>query len=170
MPVDLTLTINIAEDLRRRLGPAILSDAIVKGMNRVVFGVVRRAKENLSGRFLNVGLGRLRASITKDVRVEGTDIVGRVGTNVWYGKLHEFGGTFTYSRTIGGSFRRTRAGALRFTKRGDPRVVAQVIPTTKRITVTLPSRPWLRTAALETRPEVLAAFQLEIRKALGGNA
>ena len=48
--------------------------------------------QKLTGQVLNVRTGRLRRSITQRVETEaGGKIVGLVGTNVKYGRVHEFG-------------------------------------------------------------------------------
>jgi phage gpG-like protein len=48
--------------------------------------------QKLTGQVLNVRTGRLRRSITQRVEVEaGGKIVGLVGTNVSYGRVHELG-------------------------------------------------------------------------------
>jgi len=49
--------------------------------------------KKLSGQVLHVRTDRLRGSITKDVDIEGHDVVGRVGTNVEYARIHELGGS-----------------------------------------------------------------------------
>lgn len=48
------------------------------------------AVENLSGIYLNVDTGRLRSSVTTVV-ADGGNVV-MVGTNVFYGKVHELAG------------------------------------------------------------------------------
>lgn len=67
--------------------PQFLRESMSKSMNRVL----RRATLNLTGRVLNVDTGRLRQSLQTSVSVDGTE--GRIGTNVEYARIHEFGGT-----------------------------------------------------------------------------
>jgi len=49
-------------------------------------------KYKLSGQRLKVRTGRLRTSIEKEVSGKGLDIVGRVGSNLKYARIHELGG------------------------------------------------------------------------------
>jgi hypothetical protein len=49
----------------------------------------------------------LRSSIASKVQIEGDSIVGIVGTNISYGKVHEYG--FNGIQTVGTYVRRTRA-------------------------------------------------------------
>ena len=71
--------------------------------------------------------GRLRASITHSVRRGGGSVMGRLGTNVIYGRIHE----------LGGVIRPVKASALRF------RVGGRWV-TVRRVTI--PARPYLRPA------------------------
>jgi phage gpG-like protein len=58
----------------------------------------RFAKQLVSGPVLHVRTNRLRSSITSSVEVEGHDLVGRLGTDVVYAAIHEFGGTIPAHR------------------------------------------------------------------------
>ena len=59
---------------------------------RAAMDIVAHAQRNkLTGQVLNVKTGRLRGSVTQKVEVSPTRITAKVGTNVFYGKLHEFG-------------------------------------------------------------------------------
>ena len=155
MPLDFTLTIEIPESLRRRLEPAVLQGAVVKGMQKAVLSVVRRAKLNLSGRFLRVGHGRLRSSVTSTVLIAGNEIVGQVGTNVFYGRIHEEG--VPHSWVI-----RPRTRPRLAFRVGGKWITAMAVthPPLRR-------RPWLRTAALESQAEIRAQFQAEVTQAIG---
>jgi phage gpG-like protein len=155
MALDLIFTIDIPESLRRRLEPRVLQGAIVKGMQRAVLSVVRRAKLNLTGRFLRVQRGRLRSSVTSTVLIAGDEIIGQVGTNVFYGRIHEEG--VPHPWTI-----RPRTAKRLAWRAGGKWVTAMEVthPPLRR-------RPWLRTAALESQGEVRAFFQAEVNRALG---
>ena len=48
-------------------------------------------KDKLTGQVLHVRTGTLRRSINMRVEESHTSVLGMVGTNVWYGKVHEFG-------------------------------------------------------------------------------
>lgn len=67
-------------------------EAVRKTMGRLVLELMVKVKrDKLSGQALNVRTGRLRRSITQRIEVHGTTIEGVVGTNVEYGKFHEYG-------------------------------------------------------------------------------
>jgi len=58
--------------------------------------------QKLSGQVLKRRTGNLASSINVGGPMTATDffatpaeIIGRVGTKVWYGKVHEYGGSFT---------------------------------------------------------------------------
>jgi len=92
------------------------------------------AKKRTSGPVLKVRSGLLRSSITHEVKQEGNDLVGRLGSDRVYAAIHELGGTISPRLVVP---RRRRA--LRFMIGG--RVVfAQFanIPA-----VTIPPRPYL---------------------------
>ena len=50
-------------------------------------------KKKLSGQVLKVRTNRLRSSIQTEVTQQKDMTVGKVGTNVKYGRIHELGGT-----------------------------------------------------------------------------
>lgn len=68
-------------------------ESIRKEIARLTIEAQSDVKRKLSGEVLNVRTGRLRRSITQTVRVERDAIVGRVGTNVEYGRAWEQGFT-----------------------------------------------------------------------------
>lgn len=75
----------------RKLGDEakeVLSNAL-KIVTLELSGYVKEKK--LSGNVLKVRTGRLRNSITPEVRSVLGVLQGRVGTNVFYGKIHELG-------------------------------------------------------------------------------
>lgn len=71
-----------------------LIDKLGSGMARAALIVERQAKINVSkpaGQHPRVDTGRLRASITSQIKKEADKIVGGVGTNVEYASDLEFG-------------------------------------------------------------------------------
>lgn len=74
-----------------------VNEAIERGMRRAVLVGERQVKLETP-----VDTGRLRASVTNDVRREGRDILGVLGSNVEYAPAMEFG-TGTRSDGVGGS-------------------------------------------------------------------
>lgn len=69
---------------------------MAKTVHDIMLIVERSAKRHLTGgNPLKVDTGRLRASVTSSTALLGDyGIIGTVGTNVFYGKIHEYGGTF----------------------------------------------------------------------------
>jgi hypothetical protein len=69
-------------------------DPMVKATRESALMVTRNAKSNLVGYqdsyVGGVDTGRLRASITPEVRIAGNTIYGVVGTNVFYGPFVEY--------------------------------------------------------------------------------
>lgn len=71
---------------------AALQLGLARGVNTAANNVVREAKEHLSGEVLNVRTGRLRRSVKSVLDLsDKSNPVARVGTNVFYGRLHEQG-------------------------------------------------------------------------------
>ena len=72
--------------------PQRMAESVVRAMNRVTIMIQTRVKEKLSGEVLHVQTGTLRRSINREVRVGGPGLIeGVVGTNVEYGRVHEYG-------------------------------------------------------------------------------
>lgn len=97
MPGELSLTIEGSKALLDRFDklPAKIRDRVgTKALTRgslILESHIRAQK--LSGQSLRVRSGRLRSSITHRIAKENNDLVARVGTNVIYAKIHEYGGT-----------------------------------------------------------------------------
>jgi phage gpG-like protein len=89
-----TISLIGAERMRAQLDRIVRpAPELVKGMRNVADQMVRRTMEDkLSGQVLNVRTGRLRRSITRKIEQPGGDIEAIVGTNVVYGRIHEYGG------------------------------------------------------------------------------
>jgi hypothetical protein len=74
---------------RRYLGaPAAVADELRQAMTRSVLAVEASAK-----RVVPVDTGHLRRAITHEVRVAGSGVVGRVGSNAPYARIVEEGRT-----------------------------------------------------------------------------
>lgn len=74
------------EEMMRRLDPSKVTPAIKRGMESAMRDAANQAKLQTS-----VDTGQLRASIESEVRVEGDDVLGVVGTNKEYAKPIEYG-------------------------------------------------------------------------------
>ena len=128
-----------AQNLLRELGEAVEKSA---------YAVEAEAKQNLSGRVLNRRTGELRASVHTQSRKDRMEAT--VGTNVIYGKVHEYGATI---RAKGSNY-------LRFEHpygSGQWHSVRQV---------RIPARPWLRTAADSSLGRIRMIFEGAVKKAL----
>lgn len=74
--------------------PSMITSRLERVTLRFCLELSARVKaRKLSGQVLNVQTGRLRRSIHHEVRVNGNRVMGAVGTNVVYARMHEFGGT-----------------------------------------------------------------------------
>ena len=104
-------------------------------------------KRKLSGQVLRVRTGRLRSSITSRVEKQDKEIIGRIGTNVIYGRLWEKGGTIPAHE-----IRPKRAQALHFYTKGGGEVFCKVVHQPAR---TVKARPFLRPALEENRQRIL---------------
>jgi phage gpG-like protein len=146
--IEATLTGDASVVLRlERLGPSVrqaVYDAMRAQCFRIQNAVVR---QKLSGDPLHRRSTRLSSSITSEVTDEGGEIVGIVGTNVRYGKVHEYGGTFQVPEHE----RRTKSGKT---------------TTVRAHKATYPERSFLRSVLTEMRPSVIDAIQSAINRAM----
>jgi len=98
-------------------------------------------RDKLSGQVLHRRSGRLSRSIhSAPARAEGGNVIGKVGTNVVYAPVHEFGATI----------RAKRAKYLRFKVQGRFVSVKEV---------TIPKRPFMKPSLEERRPAIAAAIR-----------
>ncbi len=81
------------DELIKRMGEAKVQRAAARRMKEAVQIVEREAKHRAP-----VDTGRLRASITNDVREMGSEIQGVVGSNVLYAPYQEFGTRYMEGR------------------------------------------------------------------------
>ena len=124
-----------------------------KALKKAGHLVEREAKKNLTaGRPLNVRSNTLRSSIR--VKVDKAKLEARVGTNVVYGPIHEFGGTIP-AHTIKPRF----AKALRWLS---PAGIAMFAKSVRIPAFKMPRRPWLQPAFDASRGKIKQAFAEEI--------
>lgn len=151
-----------------------IDESIGKTMLRLTIALQRKVKKDkLSGprpQLLGVKTGRLRRSITANVSGQGTpEVSGVVGTNVRYGRAHEFGFDGTVSVR---AYVRARVGqvkdARRLTKsaRATSSAVIQVSPHTRKMHV--PERSYLRSSLREMKPEIMQALADTVRSRIYG--
>jgi len=125
----------------------------IEAMDRAVALVARAAKLNLTGRFLKVRTGRLRSSLTFASSLRGNTVLGTVGTNVFYGAIHEFGtGPFDIFPRTAKALRWKSGGKWFFAKHvRHPGVRAKY---------------WLRTAGEESLPKITEGFNILLQRQL----
>lgn len=145
------------EAIMRRFGEQ--KDRIPMGLTRAVtrltMMLLRDVKENkLTGQVLNVRSGRLRRSINQRITGQGTnEVTGTVGTNLAYGRPHEYGFSGTVSvrehlRTITQAF-------------GNPIGPMTITVKAHKMTMKLPEKSFLRSALRDLEPSI----DSELRKA-----
>ena len=156
---------------------AMLTVGLAHGMGKVADAIVRRATQNLSGRFVRVGTGKLRRSLKTSVSIRGTAVVARVRSGVYYGQILETGAAPHVIEPKSGGTRR-RVG-----RRQGKRVLAFVPGASGSVNTggatvfagkvhhpgTRP-RPWMRGALQETVPEIGATIEAEITAAFAAAA
>lgn len=137
-----------------------LSDSVRTALHRAMQKqcfLIQRAVvvEKLSGDPLHRRTGVLASSINSTVDDSGDSIIGRVGTKVRYGAVHEYGGTFN----IPEHERRVFAG------KGKKKTTVST-HTVRAHTATFPERSFLRSVLSEWRPSVADAISQAIADAI----
>jgi phage gpG-like protein len=122
--------------------PSAVHGEVLDTITRLTINLQRYVKaEKLSGQALKVKTGTLRRSINQSVSDNGTSIVGRVGTNLAYGRAHEYG--FHGAVTVKAHLRNiTQAFGRSITP-------TEVTVRTFTRNMNLPERSFLRTALAE---------------------
>ena len=136
-----------AKILLRKM-PDLIIPSIYKGMKEAMLLAERTAKGTyLSGKALQRRTGRLRGSITQDVKIEGNKVVGTIGTDVVYGRIHE----------LGGVIKPKKAKLLRFRIPGVGwRSAKEVI---------MPARPFLRPSLDDNMSDITRILSSRIEEA-----
>lgn len=124
--------------------PGKLKQTMDRAIKAVRVNVVRK---KLSGRVLKVQTGRLRNSITAKVEKSGADVVGKVGTNVKYGKAWEDTGIKVHTITP------KSKKALHFFYKGK-----EIFCKSANLPAQKP-RPFLAPALQEEMPKIMAMFR-----------
>ena len=95
-PIEIKATIVGAVEIEARFltGRARVKEYVLRETHILTTKLQRKVKEEkLSGQVLKVRTGRLRRSINRRVDVLADQVIGRVGTNVEYGRTWELTGT-----------------------------------------------------------------------------
>jgi phage gpG-like protein len=144
------VTVPDAEKLERDLGMTraqLLAD-LKREVRKVATDVSATVKDRkLSGQVLRVQTGRLRRSVNYRTTETETGVEALVGTNVSYGRTHEFG--FSGEVGVKAHLRRVRQAFGRKLKK-----VKQVSVRAHSRTVNLPERSFLRSSLREMRTEI----------------
>ena len=140
--------------------PHYMQNALNQSVSRMALRLLARVKaDKLSGQVLKVRTGRLRRSINQRVVREGQGVYGYVGTNVDYGRTHEFG--FKGAVSVRAHLREVKQAF------GKPLQDAKsVFVQSYSRKVTLPPRSFLRSALREIEPEIRADMCKAMRSAL----
>lgn len=123
-----------------------LRSALVESIGMLTLKLKRKVMmDKLTGQVLKVRTGTLRRSIDHTVLSNESGVVGNVGTNVFYGLIHEYGGQVTIPQH------------LRLVKQAFGRQLkSPVWATVSAHQVTYPMRSFLRTSLDEMRSEFFA--------------
>lgn len=167
----------------RSLTGLAMSRAMVRAMTESMEKVTRRVDVNVSGAVLRVRTSRLRQSLQyPTVSLDGK--AGRLGTNVEYAAIHEYGGK-TSPHRIAAIRSKTLAfvptsfiGPVRQTTRASINKKAYFKgdfgPVYPRFVMhpgsVMPARPFMRPALQDSLADIRAAFTREFEAALDGKA
>jgi len=145
MAVTVSLIIEGMKELQGKLDFAAdhTRDEMQRGMKEATLLVAATAKRDyLSGPRpgrLGVVTGRLRSSLSTEVRGLGANVQGVVGSNVKYARIHELGGTIVPKKAKALKFFYPKAGHWVSVK-----------------SVEIPARPYLSTALRDKQKEIEA--------------
>lgn len=115
-----------------------------KSVRRLVMQLTSNIKGGkLSGQVLRTRTGKLRRSINPRVEVTDTAVIGSAGTNVIYGRVHEYGGTINIREHL----RRVKKAFGRELK-------SPVMATVRAHTAKYPERSFLRAALKDMESEI----------------
>ena len=135
-----------------------LRTTLKQAMQLNLVTLLRLVKEDyLSGRALHVRTGRLRRSVHSDLQEGPSGLVGLVGTNVNYGKFHEYG-----TETVRARLAKLKAGARQQMLFGGG------IRGALAARGAFPPHAFLRPALKELEPEIRQNFEDAIRRGIDG--
>jgi phage gpG-like protein len=122
--------------------PGGLQHGIARAVTKLALEMVRLVQQKLSGPVLKVRTGVLRSSINSHVQQTATGATATVGTNVIYGRFHEFGVPHSWEIVP------RSARALAFEIGGRPIFAMRVTHPP------LPERSFLRSSLREMTPRI----------------
>lgn len=150
----LSLIGEVALAERLSAAPRRLEDGLARALVRLSRELQAAVQAKLDGPVLHPRTGRLRDSIVASVTATPRGVMARVGTDLPYAAIQEFGG-----ETLPHEIRARKAQALAFLLGGNRVFVRSVQHPGSH----LPERSFLRTALAEMRPQILG----EVRTAIG---
>lgn len=146
---------------REQVGTAIsqMIDRARESIRREMLGVTTDLagyvkREKLSGQVLNRISGDLSRSVSPNTVVNGDIILGTVGTNLFYGKVHEYG--FSGNVAISAHTRKSKYG------------MQNVRAHTRNMR--FPERSFLRTSLQEQLPDIRQRLSNALVRGLNGSA
>ena len=132
--------------------PASARDALRAEVQKAALALTAHVKQDkLTDQVLRVRTGRLRRSITQRVEVEGSRVMGYVGTNVEYAAAHEYG--IRGSIGVREHLRRSKQGK-QFSVRAHLR------------NVNIPERSFLRSALADMKEQIVNGMVTAIQDAV----
>lgn len=137
------------------LGPKLQDETRKSVLKLCLLLSAKVKRDKLSGQVLKVKTGTLRRSITHRIIDTPQGVVGQVGTNLAYARVHEFG--FKGSVSVKAHMREIKQA---WGKPISPRSVSVKTFTRK---VNIPERSFLRSALQEMQPDI----REEMLKAIG---
>lgn len=127
---------------------------------RLTIQLLRNVKsDKLSGGVLNVRTGRLRRSINQKIEESPDKILGKVGTNVVYGRIFEYG--FDGTENVRSHLRTIKSA---FGKQLNSPVTFSVSAHTRNVHV--PERSFLRSALKEMEPLIKEELSASVRRSI----
>lgn len=127
---------------------------------KLTFDLLRNVKgDKLSGGVLNVRTGRLRRSIHEKIEELPGEISGKVGTNVVYGRVHEYGfsgveSVKSHLRTIKSAFGKELSEPRTFSVKAHQRHV------------NIPEKSFLRSALKEMEPLIKQQLSASVHRSI----
>jgi phage gpG-like protein len=144
------LKIKGLDEVKKRVDPSVYKPKLKETMGQVVLFLASYVQsQKLSGQVLHIRTNRLKSSIQGTTNDDGQSLEGKVGTNVIYARIHEYGG----------EIKAKNSPLLRF-KIGD-----QWISKKK---VTMPERPYLRPSLQENKEFIVQRFSKSVKSILEG--
>jgi phage gpG-like protein len=145
----LRVDLKLPEEFLRYMNtlPRHFNKAVLRGLKLGMKVVEGKAKRSFGeARKPGIGTGRLRASIQSSARREGAGFAGRIGSDLVYASIHEFGGVI-----------RPRASEyMTFQTAEGWRRVKQVV---------MPRRPYIQPAIIESLDDITKLIYKEVRRA-----